>query len=330
MGKKQGLGIKILAVVLGISLLLIPLTGCGAQAPPKTLIFADMLYDSIEVHNSIAAFILEHGYGYQSQSVPGTPIPVFEGLACGDIDISMECWTETHREAYKKHIASGKIVDLGGNFLDSWQGWLVPTSMIENGDLPEGVSVDDMAQYWELFKDPEDSTKGRFVNSMPGWGSYEINSKKLKAYGLDKYYSDFPSGSAAALSGSMATACEKGEPWFGYYWEPTWIMGKLDMTKIEEPPFDKEIWETTKGCAYTSEKVTIVVNASLPDRAPEVVEFLRKYETTCAQNNKMLAFMQENEASTSEAAIWFLKEYESLWTEWVPAEVASKVKAALP
>ena len=39
--------------------------------------------------------------------------------------------------------------------------------------------------------------------------------------------------------------------------------------------------------------------------------------------------MQENEATTDEAAIWFLKEYESLWTGWVPSSVASKVKEAL-
>ncbi len=60
-----------------------------------------------------------------------------------------------------------------------------------------------------------------------------------------------------------------------------------------------------------------------------MVEFLKKYETTLDINNKFLAYMQDNKASTEDAAKWFLKEYESLWTQWVSPDVAAKVKAAL-
>jgi len=330
--KKQKLGIKILIGVLGALLLLIPFAGCAAEAPEKgPIVFADLGWDSAQVHNRIAAFILENGYGYpKSEMIPGETIALFQGLARGDIDVNMECWVENQQEAYDKAIAAGDVVDLGSNFPDNWQGWLVPTYMIENGDLPKGVSVDDLPKYWELFKDPEDPTKGRFVNSVPGWECTGINTEKLKVYGLDEYFTDFIAGSDAALSGSMAGAYEKGEPWFGYYWSPTWVLGKLDMTPIEEPPFDEEIWETTHACAYPANKVNIVVNAGFLDGAPDVVEFLKKYETTAAMANKALAYMQETKASTEEAAIYFLQEYESVWTKWVPSDIADKVKAALP
>ncbi|MBE9482312.1 MAG: ABC transporter substrate-binding protein [Chloroflexi bacterium] len=331
MFKKQNLGIKILVAVLGVSLLLISFTGCAAPAPEKpTLIFHDLSWDSAQVHNRIVAFVAEHGYGYQSEFIATETAPGWVGLRSGEINISMESWTENIQKVYDEAIDSGDCVDLGSNYPDSWQGWLVPTYMIENGDLPEGLSIDDMPQYWELFKDPEDPTKGRFINSIPGWLCTEINSTKLKTYGLDEYYSDFLAGSDAALSGSMVAAYEKGEPWFGYYWSPTWVLGKLDMTPIEEPPYDASLWGTTYGCTFAPTRVDITVNASLVDSAPDIVEFLRNYETTCAQNNKVLAYMQESEASTEEAAIWFLQEYESLWTKWVPSDVATKVKAALP
>ena len=39
--------------------------------------------------------------------------------------------------------------------------------------------------------------------------------------------------------------------------------------------------------------------------------------------------MQDHKASTEEAAAWFLKNYEDLWTGWLPADVAAKVKAAM-
>ena len=333
---KRNQSIKILMITLGALLILLPFAGCAGQAPSpapeKTSIsFADVGWDSVQVHNRIAAFIVENGYGYpESEFIPGETIPLFEGVARGDIDVEMECWMANQREAYDKHIADGTIVDLGSNFPDSWQGWLVPTYMIENGDLPEGLSVEDLPQYWELFKDPEDQTKGRFYTGPAGWECQKVDEKKFEAYGLNDSYNLFFPGSGAALVGSMAGAYAKGEPWLGYYWEPTWALGKYDMTRIEEPPFDQEVWDQTRACGWPPTEVNIVVNSSFLDRAPEVVEFLRNYESTTAQCNEILAYMQGNEASTGEAAIWFLQNYEDVWTSWVPADVASKVKAALP
>ena len=303
---KKKSGIKLLMITLGALLVLLSFAGC-AQAPEPTekptLIFDDLSWDSIQVHNRIVAFVAEHGYGYQADFVPTETSAGWAGLRQGDINISMESWTENILKIYDEAISSGDCVDLGSNFPDSLQGWLVPTYMIEDGLLPENVSVDDMSQYWELFKDPEDPTKGRFINSIPGWLCTEINSKKLKAYGLDEYYTDFLAGSDAALSGSMVAAYQKHEPWFGYYWAPTWVLGKLDMTWIEVPPFDESLWGDTYRCAFAPTRVDITVNASLLETAPDIVEFLRNYGTTCAQNNKVLAYMQDTEASTEEAAI---------------------------
>lgn len=308
----------------------------AAAASGDLLVFADLNWDSAQVHNRIAKFILENGYGYKIQFTPGATITLFAGLVRGDVDVNMECWVENQQEAYDKAIAEGSVIDLGANFPDSWQGWLVPTYVIK-GDPERGIkpmapdlkSVYDMPKYWELFKDPEDPNKGRFYTCVPGWECEKINEKKFKAYGLDKTYNIFAPGSDAALNGSMAAAYKKGEPWFGYYWAPTWVLGKLDMTPLEEPPYDPKIWEKSYKCAYPAVRVNIVVNSELSKKAPDVVEFLKKYETTQAMANKFLAYMQDNKASTEDAAEWFLKAYDSVWTQWVPAEVAAKVKAAL-
>jgi glycine betaine/proline transport system substrate-binding protein len=39
--------------------------------------------------------------------------------------------------------------------------------------------------------------------------------------------------------------------------------------------------------------------------------------------------MEENDTDAQQAAIYFLKEYENIWSGWVPEDVAEKVKAAL-
>ena len=46
--------------------------------------------------------------------------------------------------------------------------------------------------------------------------------------------------------------------------------------------------------------------------------------------NDVLAYMEDNEATQEEAATYFLQEYESVWTQWVPSDIADKVKDALP
>ncbi len=331
MTRKHKLGTKLLIIALGAILILSSFIGCVTEEEKGTLMFADLDWDSAQVHNRIAAFILEHGYGYDDiEYTYGSTIPLFVGLEGGDIDISMEIWVENQQEAYNKAIAAGTVVDLGSNYPDNWQGWLVPTYMIEDGLLPEGISVEDMPQYWELFKDPEDPSKGRFYSCIIGWECEMINAEKFEVYGLDDYYNVFEPGSGAALLSSMVAAYEKGDPWFGYYWSPTPALGKYDMTAIEEPAFDKAVWDANHGCAYPSVHVNICVNSSLLDRAPEVVEFLRNYETTAAMANAALAYMEENETDAEAAAVYFLQEYESVWTQWVSSDVASKVKTALP
>jgi glycine betaine/proline transport system substrate-binding protein len=299
------------------------------EATREPLAFADLDWDSVQVHNRIAAFILEHGYGYNIAYNFGSTIPMFVGLTNGSNDISMEIWVENQQAAYDEAIAAGTILDLGSNYPDSWQGWLVPTYMITDGDLPADISVADMPDYWELFKDPDDPTKGRFYSCIIGWECEIINDTKFDVYGLKDTYNVFSPGNATALLSSMAAAYEKHEPWFGYYWEPTAALGMYDMTKIEEPPYDETIWNTNHGCAYPPINVKICVTTSLLDRAPEAVEFLRNYETTATMINKALAYMETNEAKAEEAAIWFLQEYESVWTQWVSLDVADKVKTAL-
>ena len=337
MTKQKKMWNKICLVALGALLILLPFAGCAPEAPEETIIFADLGWDSIQVHNRIAAFILENGYGYSpSEYIPSETIPGFLGLTRGDIHVNMEIWVENQQEAYDKAIAAGQVVDLGDNFWDNWQGWLVPTYVIK-GDPARGIeasapdlkSIDDLPKYWEVFKDPEDPTKGVFYSCIAGWECEKINEEKFKEYGLDKDYNVFLAGSGAALAGSMVAAYEKGEPWFGYYWAPTWILGQLDMTPIEEPPYDETVWNDNHACAYPAVHVNIVVNAEWAPKNSEAVEFLTKYVTTTEQVNKALAYMQENEASTMEAAIWFLKGSESVWTQWVPSSVAKKVKAAL-
>ncbi len=43
----------------------------------------------------------------------------------------------------------------------------------------------------------------------------------------------------------------------------------------------------------------------------------------------MLVFMEEEQADGVDAAAEFMSRHEDLWMQWVPADVAAKVKASL-
>lgn len=336
-------GFYIVLIVL-LALTLVLGTGCSQKqdaTPDKakekpTLVFADAGWDSIRFHNDVAAFIIENGFEYKTDVTTGSTPVTFEGLRRGDIDIYMEVWTDNIREAYDEALKAGEIAEVSVNFDDDMQGLYVPTYVIK-GDPQRGIeplapdlkSIQDLPKYWEVFKDPEDKQKGRIYGAIPGWAADEIMSKKVETYGLDETYNLFRPGSDSALSASMVQAIEKGVPWVGYYWEPTWIIGQYDMTLLEEPAYDQEKWEKDYGCAFPAVKVTVAVNKDLAQAAPEVVEFLKKYTTSSSITSEALAYMQEKNVDTDEAAKWFLQTKKDIWKQWVSEEIAKKVEAAL-
>ncbi len=339
-GRKHIFGKVAFKPLLVLVLLIFSLTivGCGGGNVSR-LVMADISWESVKVHNRIVGFIIEHGYGYpEPEYTFGETLPLLQGLARGDIDITMEVWRDNYEEPWNDVLKGGTVKNLGSIYPDSPQGWYVPTYMIK-GDPKRGIeavapdlkSVTDLPRYWHLFKDAEVPTKGRFHNSPPGWAVTEINETKIKTYGLDKTFNIFSTGSDSALSASMVSAYEKGVPWVGYNWEPNWVMGQLDMTMLEEPVYDPAVWEdhSNRGCAFPAAKVLKAVHTDLETTAPEVVELIAKYETTLAQNNDFLAYMSENNTGEEEAAIYFLKKYPDTWKSWLPEDVAQKVDKAL-
>ncbi len=99
------------------------------------------------------------------------------------------------------------------------------------------------------------------------------------------------------------------------------------MTRLEEPAYDAAIWNSTHACAYPANKVNICVNKDFYADNTDVVEFLGKYTTTTQMINRFWPICRISSANTQQAAEYFLKNFESTWTQWVSADVAAKLKA---
>lgn len=304
----------------------------------RPVVFAGLDYDSAQFHTAVASTIIEHGFGCAVDTIPGTVIPLVNGVARGDADVIMEIWTANPVQAWVDAEAAGQTVALGTTFPDAVEGWFVPTAIVSGSDAaaPDLKSVSDLPRYKDLFADPEEPGKGRFYNCPAGWQCEVVNTKKLEAYGLAEDYTNFRPGTGEALAAAAEAAAIRGEPALFYYWGPTWLLGKHDFTRLEEPPFDKAVWDAmmaaehpTEATAYPVSKVIIGANKAFTEAAPHIADFLRAYSSTNAATSAALAYMRENDASAEDAAIRFLKTNQDAWTGWVPAEVADRVKAAL-
>ncbi len=313
---------------IGAALILLVLAGCSLTnngASQKGHIkMADAGWDSIRLHNAIIGHIGEAAYDLTWEEVPGSTPITYEALKMRDIDVYSEVWTDNLPD-YKKDLDVGLFLELSINFDDNAQGIYVPTYVIE-GDVERGIqasapdlkTVKDLKQYADVFADDDHPDKGRLYGAIPGWEADQIMRSKWEFHKLDDTFIYFSPGSEAALAAAFTSAYEKGQPVVGYYWEPTWLLGKYDFTLLEDDPYvDQEAYlqgQTT----FPSLPVTVAARLDFDQDYPEFTEFLRHYQTSSAFTSEGLAYMQDTGANYQEAALWIIQTNEAMFSSMMP------------
>lgn len=314
--------------------------GCGRAGEKPVIKLYDGQWDSLSVNNAIAEFVIEKGYGYPVQTVEMTLQMSEEALPKGNIDLNMEAWQQNRFKWYNEQIKKGNIVNLGMTFEACPQFFVIPKWMAEQYNIK---TVFDMKDHWQLFKDPEDASKGVFVNGLPGWGVSDINIVKLEAYGLLKRYNVVSSHSDKALEAMLVRAQENRRPVFAYYWEPTELMGVYDWHILEEPSYSDECWEKVlaavkdrdlrpvgRACAYNTTPIDKIAHKGLLKKAPDVVTMLKKMNVGLAPLNENLGWLKTNKVQDmGKAAIHYLENYEHRWKSWVTSTAYERIKEAI-
>lgn len=325
---------KIISTILVTLLAVSLIASCGKKEPVKA-VFADAGWDSIQFHNAVLMYIAERAYSIETEQISGSTPITWSALLDGEITVESETWTD-NLATYDADIASGKIIELGINYADNAQGLYVPRYVIE-GDPVRGIepmapdlkTVEDLKNYPDVFADPDDASKGRILGAISGWDINTIMHNKYEFYGLDQMYNYVDPGSDAALAASFAAAYDKGEAIVGYYWEPTWLTGKYDMVLLDDAPYVDDTTYKLGETACPSVPLTVVVHKDFYAAAPEYCKFLSNYHTSSALTAEALLYLQENGASMEDTAKWFLKQHDELITQWLPADKAELVRAAL-
>ena len=329
---------KFLGLILIGVLLVGSLTACSSDnsASGGNIVFADAGWDSVKFNNAVAGLIAEELYGYTWEEVPGSSPVTHEGVLNGEIDIHMEEWT-MNIPTYYEDVEAGRLQELSVNFDDNYQGFYIPRYVVEGDSerniepmAPDLKTVEDLKKYSDLFPDDENEGMGRIYGAIPGWDADDLMYAKYEHYNLDENYTYFRPGSDPALSTALSDAYERGEGVVGYYWEPTWLMGKYDFIALEEPEADDDKYKDGSTAIPATDTTVVMSNKFYEDEAnKELVDFLSNYKTSSQLISDALGHIQDTGDNYEETAKWFLQENDNLLDEWLNKEDAQTMRDSL-
>ena len=290
----------------------------------------EMNWASSQVITAVSKFIMEQGYGCTVTTVPSATIPAVTSMAeTNKPDIATEVWVNS-AAAYLPLVEEGKVKTLTNVLSDGGEeNWWVPKYLADKH--PELKTIDG------VLKNPQ-LVDARFHNCPVGWGCRVANDNLKVAFGLEAAGIEvFDHGSGETLATSIAEAYADKKPWFGYYWAPTAILGKYPMVKVDMGPHDPEIHACNqkKDCAtpakssYPAAPVVTAVTTTFADREPRIAELMKNVSFTNQQMGEILAWKQDNNASSEEAAVYFLTNHKDIWADWLSANAKARLSALL-
>lgn len=316
------------------------LTGVAqaADAPQceldRTIKFGGMNWETNLILVEVQRFIMEKGYGCKTDTLPTETLPALAALERGDLDINTEIYLNSTLGPWEKAKATGKVKRVG-TLYEGGEGWYIPKYTAER--LPELKSAADLPKFKDEFTDPEDPSKGRFYSCPAGWICQVVASNLFHALKLDDTYTLYSPGTGAAQKAALMSAYKRKKNVVFYYWYPTPLVSAMDLVELKFPPYDPDMQEclTTPDCpdakpmSYPSSPVFTAVNTEFAQQAPKLVEFLGKVTMPMPDMTDTLSEMESSGDDAAQVGQWFLKNKADLWTQWVPADVAQRVQAAL-
>ena len=302
----------------------------SSSLPKETIVFSDLDWISVQVQNRIAQYIVEKGYGYPTDIIAGSTLPLFDSLRRGDTHVTMEIWIPNQKQALAEAIDANEVFLIGPGLGDVWQSsFVIPAYLQEQ--YPDLDSVDDLKddRFKSLFATAETEGKARLMSCVAGWACNEITVAQVKGYGLSDHIHLVNPKDADALDADLYSAYEKREPWLGHQWGTNDPALLLDLVRLSEPAYSDECWDTDKACAYDA-TILIAVHSSLPARATSVIKMLRLWSLNVNRYKEIAFYRLDNpEASTNDVALWWLRSNADLWGDWVNTTARRSIQSAL-
>lgn len=319
---------------------LCPFAGEARAADCGAVSVAEMKWASAGVAAHVDRIILESGYGCTVTLVAGDTMPTFASMdGSGEPDVAPEMWVNAVRAPLDAAIAEGRLIQLSPILSEGGvEGWWMPRFIAESH--PDIRTVQDALQHPDLFPGAADPSRGAVHSCPPGWNCRVTTANLFRALEADKAgFTLVEAATAEELDRSIAAAFENKTGWLGYYWAPTSLLGRYQMTKLSfGVDHDKAEWDTCtsvpdcpapKVNSYPTSDVFTVVTKAFSEKAAVAMDYMKVRRWDNGTVGQVLAWMDENGGTTEDAARHFLRTYPDLWRQWVTPDVARRVEAAL-
>ncbi|WP_296478999.1 ABC transporter substrate-binding protein [Roseinatronobacter sp.] len=289
---------------------------------------AEMNWASASIISKVTEFLLVQGYGCEVTLVPSATTTAITSLSeNNEPDVVPELWINS-APLYTRLEAEGRVRKAADVFSDGGtENWFVPDYLI--AEHPQLATIEGILANPELVG-------GRFHNCPDGWGCRIANDNLIIAHDFAGSGMDvFNHGSGETLAAAMATAYENREPFFGYMYGPTAVLGRYGMVAIDMGPHVPEIHDCnqTVDCAtpgisaFPAAPVLTVVTADFAERNPDAFELVSNISFTSQSLSELLAWQDINSASSEETAVHFLTTQQDVWNDWVSEPAAERLSA---
>ncbi|MFK0087837.1 glycine betaine ABC transporter substrate-binding protein [Pseudomonas sp. NPDC090755] len=274
--------------LLGVGTALMMAVGAAqALAKEVSIGYVDGWSDSVATTN-VAAEVIRQKLGYDVKLQAVATGIMWQGVATGKLDAMMSAWLPvTHGEYWSKN--KDNVVDYGPNFKDAKIGLIVP----------EYVKASSLA---DLKSD--DSFKHKIVGIDAGSGVMLKTDQAIKDYDLNGYKLQASSG--AAMTAELGRAYAKQQSIAVTGWVPHWMFAKWKLKFLEDP----------KGVYGAAETVNSIGSKELASKAPEVADFLKKFQWQSKDEiGEVMLAIQEGAKPEAAAKDWVAKHPERV-AEW--------------
>ena len=312
-----------------------------AACPVSTPIaFAGLDWDSGAFLTALDRAILERGYGCATTTTPGTTVTLEQAVATGDVEVIAEEWAG-RSPIWIDAQARGRVITVGRTVTGGEEGVYVPEWLVHGPDAP-ALGLTEVRQladprYAALFRDPEQPTKGRFLNCPSGWTCERVITAKLRAYGLTDRYVDFRPGSGAAMDAAVVAAMVQHRPILFYGYSPSAIAGRFKLFRLRETPYDPACWadlvnpdgQHRTACSWPPALLSAGLNAAFAERAPALRGLFERISIPADILNAQLADAQAHDRSPAAQALLFLRANPELRRQWLSADAAARLDRSL-
>ncbi|SEM83366.1 glycine betaine/proline transport system substrate-binding protein [Gemmobacter aquatilis] len=258
--------------------------------------------------------------GYNVEYVQADYLAQFAGMRTGDLDVAMELWATTAKEALDEAVATGDVVNMGETGMKAIEEWWYPSYMEEScPGLPNWEALKDCA---EAFSTPETAPKGRYLGGPVTWGGYD--EERVEALGLD--FEVVHAGTDAALFAELEAAYQRKDPIILWIYSPHWAPAKYEGKFVEFPAYSKECYEDPAvglnpdmayDCGKPSGPIYKAAWKGVDAKWPGAAKAIRAFTLTNEDMGAMVGAVDLDGKTVEDVAADWVAKNEAIWSAWI-------------